>query len=44
MRFKPVRSFETERYFDETVKSYNLAIKSDIPPRLLIPAVIHDFL
>lgn len=44
VRFQPVSSFETERYFDEMVEAYNKAVKEDIPPLILIPTVIHDFL
>lgn len=44
IRFQPVSSFETERYFDEMVEAYNEAVKANIPPLLLIPVVIHDFL
>lgn len=44
VRFQPVSSFETERYFDEMVEAYNVAVKSNIPSLILIPALIHDFL
>ncbi len=44
IRFQPVSSFETERYIDEMVKAYNKAVDAKIPPLILIPAVIHDFL
>lgn len=44
VRFQPVSSFETEKYFDEMIKGYNIAVKANIPPLILIPAVIHDFL
>ncbi len=44
VRFQPVSSFETERYFDEMIKAYSEAIKEGIPPLLIIPTVIHDFL
>lgn len=44
IRFQPVNSFETERCFDEMIKAYNEAMKADIPPLLIIPSVIHDFL
>ncbi len=44
IRFQPVSSFETEMYFDEMVAAYNEALKANIPPLLLIPIVIHDFL
>lgn len=44
VRFQPVSSFETEKYFDEMVKEYNIAVNANIPPLILIPVVIHDFL
>ena len=44
VRFQPINSFETERYFDEMVEGYNKAVKENIPPLILIPTVIHDFL
>ncbi len=44
VRFQPVGSFETEQYFDEMIRAYNEAVQMEIPPLLLIPAVIHDFL
>ena len=44
IRFQPVSAFETERYFDEMIAAYDRAIEARIPPLLLIPAVIHDFL
>lgn len=44
VRFQPVSSFETERYFEEMIKAYSEAIKEGVPPLLLIPTVIHDFL
>ncbi|MDO4690258.1 MAG: Fic family protein [Fusobacterium sp.] len=44
IRFQPVSSFETERYFDKMVEAYNEAVKANIPPLFLIPVVIHDFL
>ncbi len=44
VRFQPVGSFETEMYFDKMVAAYNEALKANIPPLLLIPVVIHDFL
>lgn len=44
VRFQPVSSFETEHYFDEMVKAYNKVVKANIPPLILIPALIHDFL
>jgi len=39
-----VSSFETENYFDEMVEAYNEAVKANIPPLILIPTLIHDFL
>ena len=44
VRFQTVSSFETETYFDKMVEAYNEAVKADIPPLLLIPVLIHDFL
>ena len=44
VRFQPVASFETEKYVDEMLKEYNIAVKANIPPLILIPVVIHDFL
>ena len=44
VRFQPINSFETERYFDEMIEGYNKAVKENIPPLILIPTVIHDFL
>ena len=44
VRFQPVSSFETENYFDEMVEAYKEAVKADIPPLILIPALVHDFL
>lgn len=44
VRFQPVSSFETEIYFDKMVDAYNEAVKANIPPLILIPVLIHDFL
>ena len=44
VRFQPVSSFETENYFDEMVEAYKEAVKADIPPLILTPALVHDFL
>lgn len=44
VRFRPVSSFETERYFDAMIKAYDEAVKENIPILLLIPVLIHDFL
>lgn len=44
VRFQSVSSFETESYFDEMVAAYRDAVKENIPPLTLIPALIHDFL
>ena len=44
VRFQPVNAFETERYFDEMIGAYNRAMEAQIPPLLVIPTVIHDFL
>ena len=42
--FQPVSSFETKAYMDSFIESYQRAAKLEIPPLLLIPTVIHDFL
>lgn len=44
IRFQPVAAFETEIYIDRMIEAYNEAVKLEIPPLLLIPTVIHDFL
>lgn len=44
IRFQPVSAFETESYIDKMISAYNDAISQKIPPLLLIPVVIHDFL
>jgi len=44
VRFRPVSSFETEKYFDEMVEAYRKAVEANIPPLILIPVLIHDFL
>lgn len=44
IRFQPVAAFETEIYVDKMIEAYNEAVKLEIPPLLLIPTVIHDFL
>ncbi len=44
VRFQPVSSFKTEHYFDEMVNAYKEAVKANIPPLILIPVLIHDFL
>ncbi|MSS78561.1 Fic family protein [Anaerococcus sp. WCA-380-WT-2B] len=44
VRFQPMSSFETEIYFDKMVDAYNEAVKANIPPLILIPVLIHDFL
>ncbi len=44
VRFKPVSSFETEKYFDAMIAAYREAVEAKIPPLILIPALIHDFL
>ena len=43
-RFQPVSCFQTEQYFDEMVKAYKEAVKFSIPPLILIPTLVHDFL
>ena len=37
VRFQPVSTFETERYFDEMIGAYNRAMEAQIPPLLVIP-------
>ena len=44
VRFQPVSAFETEKYVDAMIEAYNKALSLKIPPLLLIPTVIHDFL
>ena len=44
VRFQPVSSFETEKYFDKMVEAYKKAVKENIPALILIPVLIHDFL
>lgn len=44
MRFKPVASFETEKYMDAMLQAYHHALQREVPPLLLIPVLIHDFL
>lgn len=44
IRFQPVSAFETEKYIDDMIRAYNEAVEADVPPLLLIPVVIHDFL
>ncbi len=44
VRFQPVSSFETEKYFDAMIKAYEEAVRENIPPLLFIPVLIHDFL
>ena len=44
VRFQPVSAFETEIYVDRMIEAYNEAVSLEIPPLLLIPTVIHDFL
>lgn len=44
VRFQPVSAFETENYIDKMIEDYNEAVSLKIPPLLLIPTVIHDFL
>lgn len=44
VRFQPVSSFETEAYFDEMIKAYKEAVDAKIPPLILIPVLVHDFL
>lgn len=44
VRFQPVPAFETENYIEKMISAYNEALRLKIPPLLLIPTVIHDFL
>lgn len=44
VRFQPVSAFETEMYIDAMIEAYDEAVNLKIPPLLLIPTVIHDFL
>lgn len=44
IRFQPVSALETEKYIDEMIRAYDEAIRMKIPPLLLIPVVVHDFL
>ncbi len=44
IRFQPVPEFETEDHIDRMLLAYDGAVKSNIPPLLLIPTMIHDFL
>lgn len=44
VRFQPVSAFETEMYIDRMIEAYDEAVNLKIPPLLLIPTVIHDFL
>lgn len=44
VRFQPVSSFETENYFNEMISAYEVAVKENVQPLILIFALIHDFL
>lgn len=44
IRFQPVSAFETEMYIEKMIRAYDEAINLRVPPLLLIPTVIHDFL
>ena len=44
VRFQPVSSFETERYIEALIKAYKESLMAQVPPLLLIPVVILDFL
>lgn len=44
VRFQSVGAFETEAHLDEMLRAYDDAVCSEIPPLLLIPSFIHDFL
>ncbi|WGI36718.1 Fic family protein [Mesomycoplasma lagogenitalium] len=44
IRFEPVKSYEVEKYIDQMIIQYQIAKKEKIPPLILIPIVILDFL
>lgn len=44
IRFQPVSALETEKHMDEMIRAYDEATSLQIPPLLLIPVVVHDFL
>ncbi len=44
VRFEPVSSFETENYFNEMITAYEVAVKENVQPLVLIFALVHDFL
>lgn len=44
IRFQPVSAFETEACIDRMISAYDEAMDLKIPPLLLIPVVVHDFL
>lgn len=44
IRFQPVSAFETEASIDRMLDAYREAVDANVPPLLLIPTVIHDFL
>ncbi|MDO4594727.1 MAG: Fic family protein [Tissierellia bacterium] len=44
LRFSPISAFETEACIDNMICAYNEAVEENIPPLLLIPTILHDFL
>lgn len=44
IRFQPVSAFETEASIDRMLAAYDEAVSAKIPPLLLIPTFLHDFL
>lgn len=44
IRFQPVSAFETEASIDRMLAAYDEAVRAKIPPLLLIPTFVHDFL
>lgn len=44
VRFQPVTALETEKYIDEMLRAYDEAVAVNVPPLLLIPTFVHDFL
>ena len=44
IRFQPVSAFGTETSIDRMLAAYDEAVSAKIPPLLLIPTFVHDFL
>ena len=44
IRFQPVSVFKTENYIDKMISAYDEAVNLKVPPLLLIPVLVHDFL